>query len=162
MNVAIPHVIPDLLGLNLDGIGVEGGQVMVSRMVGMIPAAPYVGTNQADPQVGGPPAVRAGGGMVGKGVIVVVTANGAEWGRDLSQTRDMEGVIASRDEDRRREGRERGRGGGGGGKAGEGFEADDAMREVLFIGTERGQGTAAFSICVAGCGACAVVMIPGR
>jgi hypothetical protein len=100
--------------------------------------------------------------MVGKGVVVVVTANGAERGRDLSQTRDMKGVVASRDEDRRRQGRERGRGGGGGGKAGEGFEADDAMREVLFIGTEREQRTAALSICVAGCSACAVVVIPAR
>ena len=49
MDVPIAHIIPDLLRLNLNGVGVECHEIVLARVLRVVPATAYKATDEADP-----------------------------------------------------------------------------------------------------------------
>ncbi len=62
-----------LLGLDFDGVGVEGFEVVLSGVLGVVASATHPPTDQTDPQVSGAGTFAADGGVGGEGVVVVPT-----------------------------------------------------------------------------------------
>ena len=73
--------------------------------------------------------------MMRQGIIMVVSADGAQGGGEATQTGHVKSVIARSNQDGGGAWREGGREGGRQGgrqEAAEGFEADDALRDAFF------------------------------